>query len=101
LTGRYQLGLTAEFFNLSNRDTTKKYEMNGIGFDNSCSTVWRTCNPSGAYYPACYQEPTTRIKTISFVCPAQDAILDATKFFRGCEDFCTFHLTYEGNACHN
>ncbi|HYW38834.1 MAG TPA: TonB-dependent receptor [Terriglobales bacterium] len=71
LGGRYHLELTAESFNLFNRDN-KRYGLTDNGFYNSAGQfVKYTQNAGGAYYPAYYQQPTSFLKPTSSFAPRQ------------------------------
>jgi hypothetical protein len=71
LGGRYHLELTAESFNLFNRDN-KRYELTDSGFYNSAGRfVKYTQHAGGVYYPAYYQQPTSFMKPASSFAPRQ------------------------------
>ncbi len=71
LSARYHLELTAESFNLLNRDN-KKYGIADTGFYNSAGRfVKYTQYAGGTYYPAYYQQPTSFMKATSAFAPRQ------------------------------
>src|SRR5271165_6621246 len=71
LGGRYHLELTAESFNLFNRDN-QKYNVSDTGFYNSAGQFIRyTQYVGGTYYPAYYQRPTSLMKAYSSFAPRQ------------------------------
>ena len=69
--GHYRLELTAESFNLFNRDN-KRYGVSDNGFWNSAGQfVSYSRNAGGSYYPAYYQQPTSFMKAMSAYAPRQ------------------------------
>jgi Carboxypeptidase regulatory-like domain/TonB dependent receptor len=71
LGGRYHLELTAESFNLFNRDN-KRYGVADDGFYNAGGQfVKYSQKAGGTYYPAYYQQPTSFMKTTSAFAPRQ------------------------------
>jgi TonB dependent receptor/Carboxypeptidase regulatory-like domain len=71
LGGRYHLELTAESFNLFNRDN-KRYGLTDSGFYNSAGQfVKYSQKAGGAYYPAYYQQPTSFMKAMSAFAPRE------------------------------
>ncbi|MBZ5565575.1 MAG: hypothetical protein LAP13_24535, partial [Acidobacteriia bacterium] len=69
--GRYHLELTAESFNLFNRDN-KRYGLADEGFYNSVGQFVKYIQKAGGtYYPAYYQQPTSFMKTTSAFAPRQ------------------------------
>jgi hypothetical protein len=71
LGGRCHLELTAESFNLFNRDNQRD-DLSDDGFYNSAGQfVKYTQNVGGTYYPAYYQQPTSLMKPMSAYAPRQ------------------------------
>ena len=71
LGGRYRLELTAESFNLFNRDN-KKLGVDDNGFWNAAGQfVVYSKRVGGSYYPAYYQQPTSFMKAVSAYAPRQ------------------------------
>jgi hypothetical protein len=71
LGGRYHLQLTAESFNLFNRDN-KMYGLTDNGFYNSAGQFVKYKQQAGAaYYPAYYQQPTSFLKPTTSFAPRQ------------------------------
>jgi hypothetical protein len=71
LGGHYRLELTAESFNLFNRDN-KKLGTSDNGFWNSAGQfVTYSKRAGGTYYPAYYQRPTSFMKAASAYAPRQ------------------------------
>jgi hypothetical protein len=71
LGGRYHLELTAESFNLLNRDN-KRYGVADSGFYNAAGQfVKYSQKAGGTYYPAYYQQPTSFAKATSAFAPRQ------------------------------
>ena len=71
LGGRYRLELTAESFNLFNRDN-KKMGVSDNGYWNSAGQfVSYSKRAGGTYYPAYYQQPTAFMKAIGAYAPRQ------------------------------
>ncbi|MGD0793745.1 MAG: TonB-dependent receptor [Terriglobales bacterium] len=71
LGGRFHLELTAESFNLFNRDN-KRYGLTDNGFYNSAGQFIKYTQQAGtAYYPAYYQQPTSFMKPTSSFAPRQ------------------------------
>ncbi len=67
----YHLEMTAESFNVFNRDN-KKYEITDDGFYNSAGRfVKYSQTANGSYYPAYYQQPTSFMKATSSFAPRQ------------------------------
>ncbi|MGD1216370.1 MAG: TonB-dependent receptor [Terriglobales bacterium] len=69
LGGRYHLELTAESFNLFNRDNQRD-DLSDNGFYNSAGQFIKYTQP-GTYYPAYYQQPTSLMKPMSAYAPRQ------------------------------
>ena len=69
LGGRYHLELTAESFNLFNRDNQRD-DLSDSGFYNSAGQFIKYTQP-GTYYPAYYQQPTSLMKAMSAYAPRQ------------------------------
>jgi hypothetical protein len=69
LGGRYHLELTAESFNIFNRDN-KREDLSDSGFYNSAGQFVKYTQP-GTYYPAYYQQPTSLMKPMSAYAPRQ------------------------------
>ena len=70
---RYHLELTAESFNLFNRDN-QRYEVSDSGYYNLAGQFIKyTQYPvsGGAPYPAYYQQPTSLMKPMSAFAPRQ------------------------------
>jgi hypothetical protein len=68
---RYHLELTAESFNLFNRDN-QRYSLSDNGYYNSAGQfVKYTQSAGGIYYPAYYQQPTSLMKPTSSFAPRQ------------------------------
>ena len=71
LGGRYHLELTAESFNLFNRDN-QRYGVNDNGYyDSAGQFVKYTQYVGGVPYPAYYQQPTSLMKPTSSFAPRQ------------------------------
>jgi hypothetical protein len=71
LGGRYHLELTADSFNLFNRDN-KRYGLTDNGFYNAAGQFVKYSQQAGtAYYPAYYQQPTSFMKPTSSFAPRQ------------------------------
>ena len=73
LGGGFHLELTAESFNLLNRDN-KNYEVSDSGYYNLAGQFIKyTQYPvsGGAPYPAYYQQPTSLMKPMSAFAPRQ------------------------------
>ena len=71
LTDRYRLELTAESFNLFNRDN-KKLGLSDSGFWNSAGQfVVYSKRAGGTYYPAYYQQPASFMRALSAYAPRQ------------------------------
>jgi hypothetical protein len=71
LGGRYHLELTAESFNLFNRDN-KRDDLSNSGYFNAAGQFVRyTQNAGGTYYPAYYQQPTSLMKPMNAFTPRQ------------------------------
>jgi hypothetical protein len=69
--GHYRLELTAESFNLFNRDN-KRYVVSDNGFWNSAGQfVSYSKRAGGTYYPAYYQQPTSFMQALSAYAPRQ------------------------------
>ncbi|HEX7422940.1 MAG TPA: carboxypeptidase regulatory-like domain-containing protein [Terriglobales bacterium] len=69
LGGGYHLELTAESFNLFNRDN-KRDELSDNGYYNSAGQFIKYTQP-GTHYPAYYQQPTSLMKPMSAFAPRQ------------------------------
>ena len=69
LGGRYHLELTAESFNLFNRDN-KRDELSDNGYYNSAGQFIKYTQP-GTHYPAYYQQPTSLMQPMSAYAPRQ------------------------------
>jgi len=69
LGGRYHLELTAESFNLFNRDNQRD-DLSDSGFYNAAGQFVKYTQP-GTYYPAYYQQPTSLMKPMSAYAPRQ------------------------------
>jgi len=69
LGGRCHLELTAESFNLFNRDNQRD-DLSDNGFYNSAGQFIKYTQP-GTYYPAYYQQPTSLMKPMSAYAPRQ------------------------------
>ncbi|MGO8983324.1 MAG: carboxypeptidase regulatory-like domain-containing protein [Terriglobales bacterium] len=68
---RYHLELTAESFNLFNRDN-QAYEVNDNGFYNAAGQWVKYTQPvGGVYYPAYYQQPASLMKPTTSFAPRQ------------------------------
>ncbi len=71
LGGRYHLEMTAESFNIFNRDN-KRGELSDSGYYNAAGQFVRySQNAGGTYYPAYYQQPTSLMKPMSGFAPRQ------------------------------
>jgi len=74
LGGRYHLELTAESFNLFNRDN-QRYSISDSGYYDSAGQFIKyskSIKPlGGPYYPAYYQQPTSLMKPTSSFAPRQ------------------------------
>jgi hypothetical protein len=71
LGGRFHLELTAESFNLFNRDN-QRYELSDNGYYNSAGQFIKyTQSVRGTYYPPYYQQPTSLMKPMSAFAPRQ------------------------------
>jgi len=71
LGGHLRLELTAEMFNLLNRDN-KRYLVSDNGFYNSSGQFIKYSQTIGStYYPAYYQRPTSFMKANSAYAPRQ------------------------------
>jgi hypothetical protein len=73
LSHNLHLELTAEAFNLFNRDN-KRYDIIDSGFYNSAGEFVKyaqTPVSGGTYYPAYYQQPTNFMKATSAYAPRQ------------------------------
>ena len=71
LAGHLRLELTAETFNLFNRDN-QRYVISDSGFYNSAGQfVKYTQDVNGTYYPAYYQQPANLMKATSAFAPRQ------------------------------
>jgi len=71
LGGQFRLELTAESFNLFNRDN-RRYNVNDNGFyDSAGHFVKYTQSVGSTYYPAYYQQPTSLMKPTSSFAPRQ------------------------------
>jgi hypothetical protein len=69
--GHYRLELTAESFNLFNRDN-KRFGVSDNGFWNSAGQfVSYSKSAGGTYYPAYYQQPTSFMQALSAYAPRQ------------------------------
>jgi hypothetical protein len=69
--GHCHLELTAESFNLFNRDN-QRYEISDNGFYNSAGQFIKyTQSVGGTYYPAYYQQPTSLMKPTTSFAPRQ------------------------------
>jgi hypothetical protein len=69
LGGRYHLELTAESFNIFNRDNQRD-DLSDSGFYNSAGHFVKYTQP-GTYYPSYYQQPTSLMKPMSAFAPRQ------------------------------
>jgi hypothetical protein len=69
LGGRYHLELTAESFNLFNRDNQRE-DLSDSGFYNSAGQFVKYTQP-GSNYPAYYQQPASLMKPMSAYAPRQ------------------------------
>jgi len=69
LGGRFHLELTAESFNVFNRDNQRE-ELSDNGFYNSAGQFIKYTQP-GTNYPAYYQQPTSLMKPLSAFAPRQ------------------------------
>jgi hypothetical protein len=69
LGARYHLELTAESFNIFNRDN-KRDDLSDSGYYNSAGQFIKYTKP-GTYYPAYYQQPTSLMKPMSAFAPRQ------------------------------
>ena len=68
---RYHLELTADSFNLFNRDN-KRYGLTDKGFYNAAGQFIKYSQQAGtAYYPAYFQQPTRFMKPTSAFAPRQ------------------------------
>ena len=93
LGGRFHLELTAESFNLFNRDN-KRYGVSDNGFYNSAGQFVKYTQYGGRSLLSGLLSATYKFyEADELVCSATDAIVDAVEFLRLSEDFCTFHLT--------
>jgi hypothetical protein len=71
LGGRFHLELTAESFNLFNRDN-QRYELSDNGYYNPAGQFIKyTQSVGGTYYPAYYQQPTSLMKPMNAFAPRQ------------------------------
>jgi hypothetical protein len=71
LGGRYHLELTAESFNIFNRDN-QRYEVDDNGFYNPAGQFIKYTQTVGSnYYPAYYQQPTSLMKPSSAFAPRE------------------------------
>jgi hypothetical protein len=71
LGGRYRLELTAESFNIFNRDN-KRDDISDSGYYNAAGQFIKyTRSAGGTYYPAYYQQPTSLMKAMSAYAPRQ------------------------------
>jgi len=71
LGGRYHLELTADSFNLFNRDN-QRVLIDGEGFYNSAGQFIKYAySVGGAYYPAYYQQPASLMKPTNSFAPRQ------------------------------
>jgi hypothetical protein len=71
LGGRYHLELTADSFNLFNRDN-QRFQVNDEGYYNSAGQfVKYTESVGGKYYQAYYQQPTSLMKPANSFAPRQ------------------------------
>jgi len=71
LGGRYRLELTAESFNLFNRDN-RRDDISDDGYYNAAGQFIKyTQNVGGTYYPAYYQQPTSLMKPMNGYAPRQ------------------------------
>jgi hypothetical protein len=74
LGGRYHLELTAESFNIFNRDN-KRDDLSDSGYYNAAGQfVKYTQSVGGTYYPAYYQQPTSLMKPMSGFAPRQTQV---------------------------
>jgi hypothetical protein len=68
---RYHLELTAESFNLFNRDN-QRLDISDNGFYKTAGQFIKyTQSVGGTYYPAYYQQPTSLMKPTSSFAPRQ------------------------------
>ncbi len=71
LGGRYRLELTAESFNIFNRDN-KRDDISDSGYYNAAGQFIKySQSAGGTYYPAYYQQPTSLMKAMSAYAPRQ------------------------------
>ncbi len=71
LGGRYHLELTADSFNLFNRDN-QRFQVDDEGYYNSAGQFIKyTQSVGGTYYPAYYQQPTSLMKPTTSFAPRQ------------------------------
>ena len=71
LGGRYHLEMTAESFNIFNRDN-KRDDLSDSGYYNAAGQFVRYAQKvGGTYYPAYYQQPTSLMKPMSAFAPRQ------------------------------
>ncbi len=101
LGGHLRLELSGEAFNLFNRDN-KRYVISDNGFYDSAGHFVRLLDLRGGNLLSRVLSATCQFhESGGRVCTAADANVDALEFLRWNEFSCTFHLTYEGQACHN